>query len=99
MPAPEVRERFRALLLRPVLDFAEIWFRRRDKITFHDPLTATTIFDEQICQFERGNANVELAADHSLGRTDWSPDENGQQEVAMQVNPTKFFDHFFSVMG
>src|SRR5215831_17223720 len=44
MGAAEVRQRFTAPLLRPVLDFAEVWFKGREKITFHDPLAATTIF-------------------------------------------------------
>jgi len=54
LPAAEVRRRFTAPLLRPVLDFAEVWFQHADRVTFHDPLAATTLFDPGICAFTRG---------------------------------------------
>ena len=54
MPAKEVRARFQAPLLEPVTAFAEVFFRRRGEITFHDPLAAATIFDDGICTFARG---------------------------------------------
>jgi inosine-uridine nucleoside N-ribohydrolase len=68
LPALEVRQKFQAGLLRPVLDFAEVWFRNIDTITFHDPLAATTIFDDQICSFERGQVDVELLVVQLDGR-------------------------------
>lgn len=96
MPADEVRQRFQAKLLRPVLDFAEIWFRKRPKITFHDPLAAAAIFAPEICAFERGWISVELKSDRLLGLTHWAADPSGSHEVATQVNPQRFFDHYFS---
>ncbi|GAH00366.1 unnamed protein product, partial [marine sediment metagenome] len=48
MNSKQVREKLHSDLQQPVLDFAEVWFRQRDIITFHDPLAATTIFDDQI---------------------------------------------------
>src|SRR5690606_10321312 len=71
LPASEVRARFQSPLLAPVLDFAEAWFRDRDTITFHDPLAAVTLFDEHVCQFERGAVEVELKPGNSQGRTRW----------------------------
>jgi inosine-uridine nucleoside N-ribohydrolase len=97
MPASEVRQRFLHPLLRPVLDFAEVWFQHASTITFHDPLAATTIFNEQICQFERGNIEIELSSSRLAGLTYWSPQpDNGQHEVALHVRPELFFDHYFS---
>src|SRR5215216_3360841 len=50
MPADQVREKFTAPLLRPVMDMAEIWFEKFYKsITFHDPLAAATIFEPELC--------------------------------------------------
>jgi purine nucleosidase len=49
MEAGEVKRKFQKELLRPVYDFAKVWFEKRDTITFHDPLAATTIFDRKIC--------------------------------------------------
>ncbi len=92
MPAAEVRERFQTPRLLPVLDFAEVWFRKRKEITFHDPLAAATIFDPSICRFERGRVTVKLLS----GRTAWSPASNGSHEVALGVEPQRFFDHYFS---
>lgn len=96
MPAAEVRQRFQTRLLRPVLDFAEIWFQKRDVITFHDPLAAATLFDAQICQFSRGQVEVELQREKTLGQTYWQPGA-GPHEVALDVDANRFFLHYFSV--
>lgn len=96
MPAEEVRERFRAPRLLPVLDFAEVWFRQRKEITFHDPLAAATIFDPSICRFERGRVEVNLTGKVLAGRTVWKRDASGSHEVALGVDPQRFFDHYFS---
>ncbi len=96
MPADEVRQRFQASLLRPVLDFAEVWFQHTEKITFHDPLAAATIFDDSICGFEQGRVEVELKSDHAAGATLWYPKaDGGHHYVATTVQPTLFFEHFF----
>jgi inosine-uridine nucleoside N-ribohydrolase len=97
MPAAAVRRRFQAPLLRPVLDFAEVWFEEKtDQIIFHDPLAAATIFDEAICQFERGQVAVELKSDTLRGMTHWTAVADGPHEVALQVDSQRFFDHYFS---
>ena len=96
MPADEVKRRFLHPRLRPVLDFAEIWFQEQDKITFHDPLAATTIFDPGICAFERGQVVVEWDAHKAAGMTFWQPDPAGPHEVALEVDPEAFFKHYFS---
>lgn len=99
MPAAEVRERFQAPLLRPVLDFAEVWFRDRPTITFHDPLAATTIFDEAICGFTRGRVEVELKSERLAGMTHWTADPEGPHEVALRVDAGTFFDCYFRHFG
>jgi purine nucleosidase len=96
MPAAEVRARFQAPLLRPVLDFAEVWFRDRPTITFHDPLAAATIFDKAICGFERGRVEVELKSERLAGLTHWTADPAGPHEVALSVDPGRFFEQYFS---
>lgn len=97
MPAEEVRNKFKAPLLRPVLDFAEVWFQQAELITFHDPLAATTLFDDSICGFEPGRVEVELKSDHLPGATLWYPkDSSGHHQVATTVNSSRFFEHYFS---
>jgi purine nucleosidase len=97
LPADEVRRRFQQPLLRPVLDFAEVWFEKRPIITFHDPLAAATIFDDSLVRFERGTVAVELRDEETMGRTIWSPDAGGGHEVAAAVDPQAFLTHYFSV--
>lgn len=96
MAAEAVRQRFQAPLLRPVLDFAEVWFQKADTITFHDPLAAATIFDDAICSFERGAVDVELSSARLSGMTHWRADPLGRHEVALSVNSQRFLDHYFS---
>jgi purine nucleosidase len=100
LAAEQVRARFQAPLLRPVLDFAEIWFRQQETITFHDPLAAATLFDDQICVFERGSVAVELAEEENAGQTLWTPGgTEARHLVAFQVDSERFFDHYFSVFA
>ena len=98
MDAAEVRRRFQTDLLLPVIDFAEIWFRDCNHIIFHDPLAAATIFNDQICQMQRGTVTVELTSERLQGFTYWSPDPlSGRHQIAVSVNQDKFFEEFFSV--
>ncbi|MEO8396468.1 MAG: nucleoside hydrolase, partial [Chloroflexota bacterium] len=71
---------------------------QRPGITFHDPLAGATLFDDAICTFERGTVEVELASQRMLGMTQWTKDTaNSPHEVALDVDPQRFFDHYFSV--
>jgi inosine-uridine nucleoside N-ribohydrolase len=98
MDAADVRARFTAKLLRPVLGFAEVWFRERPTITFHDPLAATTMFDDAICAFERGTVEVELEDRDTIGRTYWQPGgASSRHAVAVSVDKNRFFEHYFGM--
>jgi inosine-uridine nucleoside N-ribohydrolase len=98
MPIAEVRRKFRAELLKPVLDLAQIRFEQSDLITFHDPLAATTIFDPQICVFEKGTVQIELASERLRGMTHWTPGGvDARHEVALEVEGRRFFEHYLSV--
>lgn len=100
MAADEVRQHFQTGLLRPVLDFAEVWFTERERITFHDPLAAAVIFDEGVCDFETGRVTIDLDDRNALGKTHWSPDDaDGHHEVATSVNIGRFFNHYFGISG
>jgi inosine-uridine nucleoside N-ribohydrolase len=99
MSAAETRERLQKHdLLRAVLDFAEVWFKQTNTITLHDPLAAVTIFDESVCQYEKGY--VEVAVDHQnpSGRTQWTPQPlTSEHEIAITVDRERFFKHYFSM--
>lgn len=99
LSADEVRRRFHGMLLEPVLDFAEIWFRDFfPSITFHDPLAAATLFAPQLCSYRMGHVTIELADSSTIGLTRWQ--EGGSpapHQVAEQVDREAYFDHFFSL--
>lgn len=96
MPAAEVREQFQTRLLKPVLDFAEIWFEQVDRITFHDPLAAATIFDETICTYEAGTVRIEM--DGHAGMSMFTAGGVGApHEVAFGVDAAGFLKHFFAI--
>jgi inosine-uridine nucleoside N-ribohydrolase len=98
MDAPEVRTRFDIPLLRPVLDFAEVWFNVRDHITFHDPLAAVSLFAPDVMTYERGQVTVETMNADLLGQTRWQPGA-GPHEIGATVDRDEFFDHFFRVFA
>jgi inosine-uridine nucleoside N-ribohydrolase len=97
MPAAEVRERFRAPILQPVLDFAAVWFDEYPGISFHDPLAAATIFQPDLCRFEAGTVEVELSGEKVAGMTHWT--QGGpRHEIAVAVDQAAFFEHYFAVV-
>ena len=99
MPAEEVRERFTTPLLRPVLDMAEIWFVQFfQSITFHDPLTAATIFEPDLCSYQQGTVIIDDV--DKPGRTFWQPGTaESPHQVAMTVDVDRYFQHFFNIIG
>ncbi len=98
MTKQEIMEKFRADLFKPVLDFAEIWFEQHSpSITFHDPLAAAAIFDDQVCNWQAGRVEIELHEKTNLGYTHWQAGEPAMHQVAMSVDTARFFQHYFSV--
>ena len=99
MSADEVKRRFaQHALLQPVLDFAEVWFRHAQHITFHDPLAAVSIFDESICQWRNMSAVVEPTG-RAAGTTWATFDDEGPHQVAVAVDAQRFFARYFEVFA
>jgi purine nucleosidase len=100
MPSAEVRKLFTGPVLETVLDFSAVWFEQRDLLTFHDPLVAVTLFNDDVCVFEKGTVlDVELKSDWVKGQTFWVPSDAGRHEVAVAVDPQRFFSIYFSAFG
>lgn len=98
IPAAEFRARCHLPHLRPVLDFAEVWFQHKETITFYSPLAAATIFDEQVAIFTPGTIEVELKDKELLGKTYWQPDgQEARHQLATSVDTQHFFERFFEV--
>jgi len=94
----EIIKRFNTDILKVVLDFSGILDNTRESITFHDPLAAAVIFKKEICDFKRGNVEIETGSGRLEGLTYWEADEKGKNEVAFGVNKEMFFNHFFSTV-
>lgn len=98
LPTDEVRTRFSAPLLKPVLDFAEVWFAGVPRLTFHDPLAAATIFEPSLCGYEAGEVTIDTVTLPGESRfvvgSDGSP-----HEIAVSVDVPRYFAHFFGVLN
>lgn len=97
MDIDQVAKHFTHPVLQPVKDFASVWFENAKYMTFHDPLAALSIFEEDVVQFARGQVSVELASRQLMGVTHFERDENGPHEAGETVNVELFFEKFFSV--
>jgi inosine-uridine nucleoside N-ribohydrolase len=97
MDADQCRRRFTAPALAPVREFAEVWFRRARQITFHDPLAAACIFQPDLCQYRQGRVTVSLA-EPTMGWTVFAERDEKPHAVACEVDPERFFEHYFGVV-
>jgi len=95
MDSKSVQERFTHPLLKPVADFASVWFDHAKMMTFHDPLAGAAIFNPQLCEFVRGDIHVEVNSPYYEGYTHWKATPEGAHEAALGVNPDLFFEHYF----
>jgi purine nucleosidase len=100
--ADECRDRFRKAAgpLTIVADMAEVWFRGRQAITFHDPLASAVMFEPGLCEYADGEVSVHASGHGIAGLTafDRRADEKPHR-VATQVDSEAFFTHYFDVVG
>jgi len=91
-------------LLREVKRWSEVWFAEREALHFHDPLAAVSLVDPAVCQYRTGTVSVDLTPDRA-GFTEFSVFKDGDLqgrrlvEVASSVDPSRFFDQYFSAFG
>ena len=98
MKKKDFTAKFQSDIMRPLYDFTDVWDDKEGIITFHDPLAATTIFDDGICHFERGEVTIELESTRAKGLTYWDSCENGNDEVAFSVDRDAFFKHYLGIV-
>lgn len=101
MPADECRERFTRAggALGVVGSMAEVWFRERPRITFHDPLAAALIFEPDLCSYAAGNIDTVITPGPMEGMTRWKAEHGGKHRIAVSVDPDRFMAHYFGVTG
>lgn len=98
LPAEVCRKKIAGGALDVVRDAAEVWFRQREIITFHDPLAATAIFAPHLMQYGEGTVEIELKSDLLAGMTIWDPKaEKKRNRVALEVDPSGFFEEYFRI--
>lgn len=90
----EVRQRFQGPLLSTVLPMAEAWLSHSERVVFHDPLAAATVFCPELCRYETGT----VRADGDRGSTFFEPG-HGRDRVATAVEAQAFFDEFWGTVG
>ena len=95
MERDEVIRRFSTPILAVVRDFAKAWFDRYDRVTFHDPLAAVSIFAPEVMDYAAGEVAVELQSARAMGRTYFAPSEGGRHEVGQSVRADAFFAEYF----
>ncbi len=100
MPRDACRNKFANYpVLGPVRDFAEIWFARSERVTFHDPLAAVCVFEPDVCTW-RDTRILVPTQDPTAGYT--VPEHRTAEpwhKVAEQVDVARFFDTYFGVLG
>lgn len=97
MKPEEAEAIFQHPLLHPVMDIAREWFKDEERVTFHDPLTAVSLFHDDVCVFEKGNLTIDTESRLLAGFTYWRPSDEGCHKVAMKVDKDKFFEHLMEV--
>ena len=95
----EVTRRFDSDILKTVYAFSGIKEGTRQEIVFHDPLAAAMIFEKDICKFERGKVEIEYRSERLEGLTYWTPDETGNNEIAIEVDRERYFEHYFNIVN
>ena len=98
--AEEARQKLQGNQMMDIIGkMAEVWLQRADKVVFHDPLAAAVIFEPDICRYQKGLCSVELCNPEEQGMTVWNPNsEEKPHRIAVDVDPKRFFDHYFSVI-
>lgn len=96
MSSGEVRQKFTQAgpPLDLAMEMAEVWFRQKSEITFHDPLAAALIFVPELCETERQRIEVDTSSSRTQGQTFFGPNTTGKpHEIAVSVDSPAFFRH------
>ena len=101
MDSNQVKNNFQHPELELVYEMFQIWFKdkKRDHVTFHDPLAAVTTFEDSICGYEMGTVSVSRQKGRLDGITNWVADKSGPHKIGITVNPDRFFSTYFGVFS
>ena len=97
MNPEQVNKRFNHDLLKPIIDMSDIWFNEREKIFFHDPLAALSIFNYEVCKYTKGIVSIKRSLNRMDGITDLTENNKGPHNIATTVKKEIFFESYFTV--
>lgn len=99
LSADVCRNQLRGGVLDLVREAAEVWFKVRPEITFHDPLAAVAIFRPELMQYDAGCVSIELVSEPLAGMTLLdSSSETRTHKVARTVDADGFLREYFGVV-
>lgn len=98
MDKEEMEKHFHAPVLAPVKDFASVWFEHRKTMVYHDPLAAMTLFDDRVCGFKTGSAELVLLGQEGAGKLLFREGE-GYISVASEVDAVYAVNHYLKTVG
>jgi purine nucleosidase len=93
----EIEKMFKQYLPKIYLDFEKEWIKKTENVTFHDPLAATVIFNDKVCNFNQTTIEVELNNKKMNGMTKLTNTNKGKHRIAVDVSRQAFFQEFYSV--
>lgn len=99
MAPEEAERRFRHPIMQVVMSIAREWFKDEPRVSFHDPLAAVCIFNDDVCSYKRGYMDCVLDSRLLGGMTIFREDPAGPHQVAWDVDGDKFFEHLFEVFA
>ncbi len=99
MTPEEAERRFRHPIMQVVMSIAREWFKDEPRVSFHDPLAAVCIFNDDVCSYKRGYMDCVLDSRMLGGMTIFREDPAGPHQVAWDVDGDKFFEHLFEVFA
>lgn len=99
MTPEEAERRFRHPIMQVVMSIAREWFKDEPRVSFHDPLAAVCIFNDDVCSYKRGYMDCVLDSRLLGGMTIFREDPAGPHQVAWDVDGDKFFGHLFEVFA
>lgn len=99
IPGERFKKSFTHDIHKPIVEMAEVWFQEWEElVTFHDPLAAAAIFNDDLLTFARGEV-TELNSQLLQGYTYWNEAPDGRHEVAIDVDKEAFFTEYMSVFA
>ncbi len=81
-----------------VLRMANIWFRERTTVTFHDPLAAACIFEPGLCEYQQGEVSILMDEGPGAGLSTFQASSSGRHLIATGVHAPAFYENFFGIV-